>query len=87
MKVGVEAEEPAANQTQETSLSLQEILRNQKRARQRQKESHRRVNAPPPPTAVVPAETPSPDLYAGRFTKQTGHVVDKDDKQMYVSTG
>lgn len=66
----------------ESLPNLKEILRARRRLRDRFKEPVRRPGSPE--AKLVPTDEPQQDQYTGRFVAQTGQVVDRDDKQMYV---
>lgn len=66
----------------ESVANLQKIIRNRRRPRDRFKESARKPE--PRSTEIVPVEVPRADQYTSRFVAQTGQIVDRDDKQMYV---
>jgi hypothetical protein len=75
---------PLQNDTveEESVPNLKEILRNRRRPRDRLKEPSRKPEASKTELALLDA--PRPDQYTSRFVAQTGQVVDRDDKQMYV---
>ena len=69
-----------AQDEEESTSNLREILRNRKRPRDRLKNVLPRTEAPQ--TELVQLEAPRPDQYTSRFIAQTGQVVDSSDKQM-----
>jgi hypothetical protein len=69
-------------QEEDSTPNLREILRNRKRPRDRLRDIARKTEAPRTELVRADAPGPDPDRYTSRFVSQTGHVVDKDDKQM-----
>jgi hypothetical protein len=79
---------PPTNEAQEedSTPNLREILRNRKRPRDRIRNIARKTEAPGTELVRTDAPEPGPARYTSRFVSQTGHVVDKDDKQMWVGS-
>jgi hypothetical protein len=69
-------------QEEDSMPNLREILRNRKRPRDRLRNIVRKTEASGTELVRTDAPEPGPDRYTSRFVSQTGHVVDKDDKQM-----